>query len=86
MEIILTHCGNRLSGIKAEDKKINGKDRNCITAIIVECFFVRTAIPMEIAPIRQEKSAGVMRKSNGERIPVGSLNPIKRPIITNNKD
>ncbi|PXW90544.1 hypothetical protein DFR56_101456 [Pseudogracilibacillus auburnensis] len=64
-DIILIHFGNKLLGIKADDKNINGNDKNCITVIIVECFLVRTAIPIEIAPITQEKSAGVMRKMIG---------------------
>ena len=64
-DIILTHFGNKLLGIKADDKKINGNDKNCITEIIVECFLVRTAIPIEIVPIIQENNAGVIRKMIG---------------------
>ncbi|GIN20247.1 hypothetical protein J1TS3_13810 [Siminovitchia fordii] len=76
-ERILIYFGNKLLGIKAEDKKINGKEKNCMTVIIVECFLVRTAIPIEIDPIRHENNAGVARKRIGETIPIGSLNPIK---------
>ncbi|GAA0427789.1 hypothetical protein GCM10008934_16900 [Virgibacillus salarius] len=74
---ILIHFGNKLVGIKAEDKKINGKEKNCMTVIIVVCFFVKAAIPIEIAPIKHENNAGVTRKRIGGTIPIGSLNPIK---------